>query len=153
MSPREWIILHQPAEEVRNTHGIRMACTHHWLPYLEMNQRVHQVVVDLGKHLVVRPPGKHDKLRSQQGHQEQSGLHCLQVHVRVGLLGFLHLLHKHADDVEQKEEVDLQRYDVMSEQTTQSVPLQDTHFPQFFSTQGGEPTHMGLPAGTLSIDQ
>lgn len=81
---------------------------HHWLPYLEMNQRVHQVVVDFPKNLVGRSPGKDDELDPQQGHQDQSGPHGLQVHVWISLLGFPHFLHKHTDNVQQKEEVDLQ---------------------------------------------
>lgn len=80
-----------------------------------MNQRVHQVVIDFPKHLVGWSPGKDDKLDSQQGHQDQSGPHCLQVHVRIDRMGFPHFLHKHTNDVEQKEEVDLPRYDVNNE--------------------------------------
>lgn len=79
-----------------------------------MNQRVHQVIVDLPKHLVGRPPGKDNKLDSEQGHQDQSGPHGLQVHVRFCLLGLPQLAHEHPDDVEQEEEIDLQRCDVMS---------------------------------------
>lgn len=74
---------------------------------------MHEVVIDLPKHFVGRPPGKDDKLDSQQGHQDHGGLHGLQVHVGLGLMGFPHLSHQHSDDVEQKEEIDLQKYDRM----------------------------------------
>lgn len=79
-----------------------------------MNQRVHEVIVDLPKHLVGGPPGKDNKLDSKQGHKDQGSLHSLQVHVGFGLMVLPHLGHKHPDDVQQKEEVDLQRYDIMS---------------------------------------
>lgn len=102
-----------------------------------MNQRVHHVVVDPSKHWVGRSPGKDDELDPQQGHQDQSGPHRLQVHVRFLLLGFLHFLHKHPDDVEQKEEVDLQRYD-RSEQILQVSTPEGHHFPQFSFIQRGE---------------
>lgn len=84
-----------------------------------MTQKVHHVVIDPGRNLAVRPPGEDDKLDSQQGHQEQSGLHCLQVPQSVMLTIIPDLLHQHTEDVEQKEEVDLQRYDVVNEQTIQ----------------------------------
>ena len=77
-------------------------------PHLEVNQRVHHKVVDLPKHRVGRSPGKDDELDPQKGHQDQGGPHRLQVYVRV-LLRFLYFLHKHPDDVQQEEEVQLQR--------------------------------------------
>lgn len=98
MSPRQGFTLHQVAERV-----------HRWLPYLEMNQRVHQVIIYFPKQFVGGPPGKDNKLDPQQGHQDQSGPHRLQVHVRFRLLGFPHFAHEYTDDVEQEEEIDLQR--------------------------------------------
>lgn len=95
-----------------------------------MNQRVHQVIIYLPKHLVGRPPGKDDELDSQQGHQDQSGPHRLQVHVGFRLLGLPHLAHEHPDNVEQEEEIDLQRYDVISE-SSRLDQLRDARFPQF----------------------
>lgn len=100
-----------------------------------MDQRVHQVIIDLPKHLVGWPPGKDDKLDSQQGHQDQGGPHSLQVHMRFCLLGFPQFAHKHADDVEQEEEIDLQRYDVLRK-SSMSVLLKGAHFPQFLFIPG-----------------
>lgn len=74
-----------------------------------MNQRVHEIIIDLPKHFVGGPPGKHNKLDPQQGHKDHGGLYSLQVHVGLGFMGLPHLGHKHTDNVEQKEEVDLQR--------------------------------------------
>lgn len=109
-----------------------------------MNQRVHQVIIDFPKHLVGRSPGKDDKLDSQQGHQDQSGPHSLQVHVRFCLLGFPHFAHKNPDNVEQKKEIDLERYEVTSK-SSRLLPLKGTHFLQFLFTQCGE--QMTSPQG------
>lgn len=73
-----------------------------------MNQSVHDIIIDHPKHLVGRPPGKHDKLGAQQGHKDHGSLHSLQVHVGFWLMSLPHLVHKHSDDIEQKEEIDLQ---------------------------------------------
>lgn len=62
-------------------------------PYLEVNQGVHEVIVDLPKNLVGGSPGEDDELDAQQGHQDHGGLHGLQVHVRLGLVGLPHLGH------------------------------------------------------------
>lgn len=75
-----------------------------------MNQKVHDVVIDPPKNLVGGPPGKHHKLDPQQGHKDHGRLHSLQVQVGLCLMSLPHLGHKHADNVEQKEEIDLQRF-------------------------------------------
>lgn len=99
-----------------------------------MNQRVHHVIIYLPKYLVGRSPGKDDKLDSQQGHKDHGGLHSLQVHVGFRLMGFPHFGHKHADNVEQKEEIDLQIYGVMSK-SYRKVSLKNVHRPQFLFIQ------------------
>lgn len=75
-----------------------------------MNQKVHEIIVDLPKNLVGGPPGKHNKLDPQQGHKDHGSLHSFQVHVGFCLMSLPQLGHKNTDDVEQKEEIDLQRF-------------------------------------------
>jgi hypothetical protein len=46
-------------------------------------------------------------------------------------MGLPHLGHKHPDNVEQKEEIDLQRYDIMSKSSSY-VTLKEICSPRFF---------------------
>lgn len=80
----------------------------HW-PYLVMHEDVHDVLVDLAGDAVLRPPGEDDELDPEQGHQDEGGPHRLHVHVGLGPVRVPQLGHQHTDDVEEEEEVHLQR--------------------------------------------
>lgn len=76
--------------------------------HLVVHEYVHDVLVDLARHPVLRPPGENDKLYSQKRHQDEGGSHCLHVHVGLGPVCVSQLGDQHSYDIQQEEEIHLQ---------------------------------------------
>ena len=74
-------------------------------PYLVVHDYVHDVIEHLSGPLVLRPPGKDDKLNAQKRHQDQGGSHGLHVHVGLCPMGVPQLGHQHTHNVQQEEQV------------------------------------------------